>query len=216
MAALDRAGVHRTVTIVAVTKTHPFETILKAYQAGLTHIGENRVQEAQKKFSAGPKPPGVAYHMIGHLQSNKVKTALELFDTVDAVDSLKLAAKISHRAQKTGRTVNVLLEVNTSGEATKFGFSPKATESLLACLELPGISVKGLMTIGPLTDDRKRIRESFVQLRRLQENLNDQRPTSVPPLVDLSMGMSGDYEIAVEEGSTMVRLGTVLFGPRRS
>jgi len=214
--ALDRTGLHRPVTIVAVTKTHPFETVLEAHQAGLDHIGENRVQEAQGKFSAGPKPQGMTYRMIGHLQSNKVKAALKIFDTIDAVDSLKLAKKISHQAQSKNRIIEALLEVNTSGEATKFGFHPEAVDEMLACLEEPYVTVKGLMTIGPFTDNQERIRAAFVQLRRLRETLNAQRPSGAPILTELSMGMSGDYEIAVEEGSTMVRLGTVLFGPRRT
>jgi hypothetical protein len=214
--ALDRAGLHHSVTIIAVTKTHPFETILEAHRAGLVHIGENRVQEAQRKFSAGSKPLGMTYHMIGHLQSNKVKTALDIFDTIDAIDSLKLAGKIGRHAQSRGKPVDVLLEVNTSGEVTKYGFSPEAIDEMLACLEIPGLSVKGLMTIGPFTEDKRRIREAFVQLRQLMDSLNNQRPDTAALLSELSMGMSGDYEIAVEEGSTMVRLGTMLFGPRRT
>lgn len=215
-AALVRAGLQQSVTIVAVTKTHPFEMILKAHQAGLTHIGENRVQEAQMKFSGKIKPPNMTYHMIGHLQSNKVKAALSIFDTIDAVDSLKLARKIGRSGHLSGRVVPTLLEVNTSGEATKFGFAPEAVDDMLACLEIPGLAVEGLMTIGPLTRDVKRIRQAFAQLRQLKSLLNDQKPGGVPKLTELSMGMSGDFEIAVEEGSTMVRLGTVLFGPRRT
>ncbi|NOZ04601.1 MAG: YggS family pyridoxal phosphate-dependent enzyme [FCB group bacterium] len=215
-AAVDRSGIKRTVKLVAVTKTHPHDMIVAAYRAGVTDIGENRVQEAEKKFPKLPELPGLTKRMIGHLQSNKVNKTLELFETIDAVDSVKLARKIGKRAIFLERVVPVLLEVNTSGESSKFGFSPSNTDEMLACLSIDGIRVEGLMTIGPLTKNVKAIRNAFIQLRELKEELNQQRPENVPALSELSMGMSGDFEIAIEEGSTMVRLGTALFGPRRA
>jgi len=216
IAAVDRSGFKRTVKLVAVTKTHPPDIIIAVYRAGITDIGENRIQEAEKKFPKLPDLTGLTKRMIGHLQSNKVNKALELFETIDAVDSIKLARKIGKRAILLERTIPVLLEVNTSGERSKFGFAPSETDEMLACLSIEGIRVEGLMTVGPLTKDVKAIRKAFIQLRRLKEELNQQRPKNVPAISELSMGMSSDFEIAIEEGSTMVRLGTVLFGPRQA
>ncbi len=216
LAAVNRSGSERTVKLVAVTKTHTPDVIVAAYNAGIKDIGENRIQEAENKFPKLPDLPGLTKRMIGHLQSNKVNKALDLFETIDAVDSLKLAGKIGKRAVLLERTVPVLLEVNTSGERSKFGFDASNTDDMLACLSVKGILVEGLMTVGPLTKDVKTIRKAFIQLRRLKEELNRQRTEGVSALTELSMGMSGDFEIAVEEGSTMVRLGTALFGPRRT
>lgn len=216
LAAVNRSGSERTVKLVAVTKTHTPDVIVAAYNAGIKDIGENRIQEAENKFPKLPDLPGLTKRMIGHLQSNKVNKALDLFETIDAVDSLKLAGKIGKRAVLLERTVPVLLEVNTSGESSKFGFDASNTDDMLACLSVKGILVEGLMTVGPLTKDVKTIRKAFIQLRRLKEELNRQRTEGVSALTELSMGMSGDFEIAVEEGSTMVRLGTALFGPRRT
>jgi hypothetical protein len=175
-AALKRSGRSQPVTIVAITKTHPPDVISAAYEAGLTHIGENRVQEAATKFPELPLLPQLTRHMVGHLQTNKVNKALALFDTLDAVDSLRLAQKIGRRALQLGREVPVLLEVNTSGEETKFGFKPEAIDGMLACIDVPGIRVEGLMTIGPLTPDLAAVRRAFVRLRRLQTELNRQLP----------------------------------------
>ena len=156
--------------------------------------------------------PGLVRRFIGHLQSNKVNKCLELFDTVDSVDSVKLARRISNRAAALGKTVPVLLEVNTSGEPQKGGFDPDQEEDMLTCMKENNIQVEGLMTIGPYTQDQKAIRKSFSALRLLSQSLNAQVGGKI--LKELSMGMSGDYELAAEEGSTMVRLGTGLFGPR--
>lgn len=214
-AAQAYSGARHKVTIVAVTKTHDPEAIINIYNAGNTVIGENRVQEAADKFPRLPHLPGLVKRMVGHLQSNKVNRALEIFDTIDAVDSVKLADKIASRSRRLGTDTPVLLEINTSGEQSKFGFNPEDDQALLACCSLAGIAVNGLMTVGPLGADPPEIRSAFALLRRIKEDLNQQLRAESSIIKVLSMGMSSDYQIAVEEGSTMVRLGTTLFGPRK-
>ena len=210
--AQKRGGFGHPVQLVAVTKTRPFITIQDCYRSQITAIGENRIQEAAEKFRSFADMPGLVRRFIGHLQSNKVNKCLELFETVDSVDSVKLARRISNRAAVLGKTVPILLEVNTSGEPQKGGFGPDQEEDMLACMRESNIQVEGLMTIGPYTQDQKAIRKSFSALRLLSQSLNTQ--TGEKTLKELSMGMSSDYELASEEGSTMVRLGTALFGPR--
>jgi len=210
--AQKRGGFDHPVQLIAVTKTRPFTTIQDCYHSQITAIGENRIQEAAEKFRSFADMPGLVRRFIGHLQSNKVNKCLELFDTVDSVDSVKLARRISNRAAALGKTVPVLLEVNTSGEPQKGGFDPDQEEDMLTCMKENNIQVEGLMTIGPYTQDQKAIRKSFSALRLLSQSLNAQAGEKI--LKELSMGMSGDYELAAEEGSTMVRLGTGLFGPR--
>ncbi len=210
--AQKRGGFDHPVQLIAVTKTRPFTTIQDCYHSQITAIGENRIQEAAEKFRSFADMPGLVRRFIGHLQSNKVNKCLELFDTVDSVDSVKLARRISNRAAALGKTVPVLLEVNTSGEPQKGGFDPDQEEDMLTCMKENNIQVEGLMTIGPYTQDQKAIRKSFSALRLLSQSLNAQAGGKI--LKELSMGMSGDYELAAEEGSTMVRLGTALFGPR--
>lgn len=210
--AQKRGGFDHPVQLIAVTKTRPFTTIQDCYHSQITAIGENRIQEAAEKFRSFADMPGLVRRFIGHLQSNKVNKCLELFDTVDSVDSVKLARRISNRAAALGKTVPVLLEVNTSGEPQKGGFDPDQEEDMLTCMKENNIQVDGLMTIGPYTQDQKAIRKSFSALRLLSQSLNAQAGGKI--LKELSMGMSGDYELAAEEGSTMVRLGTGLFGPR--
>lgn len=212
--ALNQSGNTNVVTIVAVTKTHPAQTIQDSYDAGILNIGENRIQEAEGKFTQLPEMPGLTKRMIGHLQSNKAVKAVKLFDTIDSIHSLKLANKISTKAKEIDKVIPALLEVNTSGEPQKSGFNPTDIENLLTCLDVENIHVNGLMTVGPLTRDIQQIRTSFILLRSLMEKINNQRPDNHPPLTELSMGMSGDYRIAIEEGSTMIRLGTALFGQR--
>ena len=171
-----------------------------------------RIQEAVEKFQSFSDMPKLIKRFIGHLQSNKVNKCLDLFDAVDSVDSIKLARKISNRATSLGKTVPVLLEVNTSREPQKGGFNPGMVDEMLSCLNEKNIQVNGLMTVGPNTRDEDKIRQSFTDLRELSHYLNQQCGES--RFKELSMGMSGDYELAVEEGSTIVRLGTALFGPR--
>lgn len=203
------------VKIVAVTKTHPASIIVETLQAGIDIIGENRVQEAESKFpEIAETLPKITKRLVGHLQSNKINKALNLFDTIDSVDSLKLAGKIGSKMVSLNRVMPILLEVNTSGESAKFGFNPHNIDEMLACFEVQGIEVQGLMTIGPLTTNDKKIRAAFICLRELHNSIKSQLTKNVAKFTELSMGMSGDFEIAVEEGATMVRLGTVLFGQR--
>ena len=211
--AQERHGFDHPVEIVAVTKTRPFNYIKECYRVHISAIGENRIQEAVEKFQPFSEMPELIRRFIGHLQSNKVNKCIELFDTVDSVDSIKLARKISNRAASLGKTVPVLLEVNTSKEPQKGGFNPDMVDDMLSCINEKNIQVKGLMTVGPNTRDEDKKRQSFIDLRELSYYLNQQ--SGERKLKELSMGMSGDYELAVEEGSTMVRLGTALFGPRK-
>lgn len=210
-----RSGNKAPIKIVAITKTHPASIIAKVKQAGLDTIGENRIQEAADKFSLITEIlPNITKRLVGHLQSNKINKALDLFDTIDSVDSLKLASKIGSKTVSLDCVKPILLEVNTSGEDAKFGFNPHNIDEMLACFEIQGIEPQGLMTIGPFTSDSKRIREAFIRLRKTQNSLVSQVTKNIEKFTELSMGMSGDFEIAVEEGATMVRLGTVLFGQR--
>jgi len=194
------------VTVVAVTKGFPPEAVREGFAAGLNQFGENRVQEAQAKLpllaDLAPRP---TWHMVGHLQTNKVKTVLSLFDIIQSVDSLHLAQEISRRAPQSVR-VPVLLEVNVAGEAAKYGFSPDelpaAAEQVRA---LPGLEVRGLMTVAPMVADPQQARPVFRRLRSLAESLD---------LRELSMGMTDDFEVAVEEGATIVRVGRAIFGER--
>jgi pyridoxal phosphate enzyme (YggS family) len=209
--ACGRAGRNPdSVTLLAVTKTQPPEVVQAAAALGLLLFGENKVQEAKAKI---PLCPGnLRWHMIGHLQSNKCRDAVELFKMIQSVDSLSLAQEINKRAEQAARTMPVLLEVNVAGEASKFGYRP---EQLLAELKelnaLPRIEIHGLMTVPPWSAEAEKTRPHFRRLRELKE-----RAEAVlgAPLPHLSMGMSGDFEIAIEEGATMVRIGTELFGPR--
>ena len=211
-AAQELFQLDHTVEIVAVTKTHPFSAIQEVYNKGVVSIGENRVQEAVLKFRSFEKMPKMTKRFIGHLQTNKVKKCIELFDTIDSVDSLRLIKKISNHALKSNKTVPVLLEINTSGEMQKHGFLISEADEMLRCFDEESVRVDGLMTVGPMTTDKERIRGAFKKLKELQADLNNRLGHS--QLKELSMGMSGDYQIAVEEGSTMVRIGRALFGAR--
>lgn len=211
-AASERAGRTAPVTIVAVTKTHGPEAARAAAAAGLVDCGENRVQELAAKRAAAV--PGVAWHLIGHLQRNKVKQALPLIDMIHAVDSLRIAEALSAEAVTAGRRLRALVQVNASGEETKGGFAADAAMAdVVRIAALPGLRVEGLMTMAPFTSDERVLRRTFSTVRRLSESC-----AAVPgySASHLSMGMSNDFELAVEEGSTMVRLGTVLFGERTS
>ena len=205
------------VTIVAVSKGFPPAAIAEAVTAGIADIGENRVQEAAAKrpHLEGLSPPPT-WHMVGHLQTNKVKTALELFDIIHSVDSPHLAQAISQRAclavRQTRRPVPVLLEVNVAGEASKFGFSAQGLEQAAqAIMGLPNLEVRGLMTLAPLVTDPEEVRPLFRRLRELRDALC--LPNG-PVGRELSMGMTDDFEVAVEEGATMVRIGRAIFGER--
>ena len=198
------------VTLLAVSKNHPADAVAEAVGLGLTTFGENRVQEAKAKIPLSPSR--ARWHFIGHLQSNKARDAVALFGTIESVDSLALAEEINKWAGQSAKTVPVLLEVNVAGEATKFGFTP---DRLLAELErinaLPKIEIHGLMTIAPWSPEPERARSVFRGLRELNESCGK---ILGAPLTQLSMGMSGDFEVAIEEGATLVRVGTALFGER--
>lgn len=200
------------ITLVAVTKNFPAEAIEQAIALGISIIGENRVQEAAEKYQQiGPK---VQWHLIGHLQSNKAKKAVELFSLIQSVDSVELAREIGRRALQAGKSQEILLEVNTSGEPQKYGFDPYTVKEALNDInDTEGIKVLGLMTVGPLTDDALNIRKSFKMLKGMYDELSDRAPGNFE-MKHLSMGMSGDYRIAIEEGSNMIRVGSAIFGNR--
>lgn len=199
-----------SVHLVAVSKTHPAESVIAAAAAGQTLFGESRVQEAKEKISACP--PGLHWHFIGHLQKNKIRAALPLFDFFHSIDSLPLVAGLSRIAGETGQTVTGLLEVNVSGETTKHGFSPDdLRRTFREIIALPNLRITGLMTMAPYDTDPEAARPFFRALRELRDEL--QSATS-HPLPELSMGMSGDFIPAIEEGSTLVRVGTSIFGSR--
>lgn len=203
------AGWTHEVRIVAVTKTHPPAAVRAAVAAGLRDVGENRVQEALEKQDA-LGDIGVTWHLIGSLQRNKARHAVGRFGLIHSVDRLDLAAELSKRLAPGGRQA-VLVQVNCSGEAQKGGVEPEGLPVLLASLQpLTGLDVRGLMTMSALTDDTAEQRRAF----RLLRDLRDEAERTGYRLPELSMGMSGDYAVAVEEGATMIRLGTVLFGER--
>ncbi len=215
-AAARRAGRDPgAVALMAVTKTVSVERIREAYEAGQRLFGENRVQEFAAK-AASLQLPGSAWHMIGHLQSNKARKAVELFSAVDSVDSLSLAEKLNAAAQVLGKRLPVLIEVNVGGEEAKSGLapdSPQLQELLLAAERLPAVEFRGLMTVPPFADDPESARPYFRQLRELRDRIAGHRLPAVRMEV-LSMGMSHDFEVAVEEGATCVRVGTAIFGER--
>jgi len=210
----EKNGLENTVSIVGVTKTQPPQTIILGIKAGLTNIGENRVQEASKKFNKIEFSEKTTKHLIGHLQSNKVKKAVSLFDRIDSVDSNKLAIKINNAASQIQKTIPVLIEINTSCEKEKQGFLVSEIDEVLQCMENKNLIVEGLMTVGPNTKHKETTRKSFKSLRELFLKINKQLPSGYPALKTLSMGMSRDYLIGVKEGSTMVRIGTAIFGAR--
>jgi PLP dependent protein len=210
-AACARAGRDpQSVTLLAVTKGQPPVAVRAAADLGVTLFGENRVQEAKAKISMCPAR--LRWHMIGHLQTNKCRDAAHFFEMVQSVDSLHLALELNKCADKTARTLPILLEANLAGESSKFGYKP---EQLLAELgeinALPRLEVHGLMTVAPWTSEPEKVRPVFRQLRELKQRCEDALGA---PLPHLSMGMTGDFEVAIEEGATIVRIGTALFGRR--
>jgi len=204
LAALRAGRLPEEITLVAVTKKQSIEAIAEALVAGAVDIGENYVQEAAEKRAL---IPGGRWHMLGHLQTNKAKIAVTLFDLIQSVDSLKLMGAISTQAQAIRKTQQVLLQVHLGDEATKFGFLPEEVKDRVAEIaSLPGIALQGLMGIAPFGEDS---RPHFQQLRRLFDELAPENRQI------LSMGMTGDFETAIEEGATMIRIGTAIFGQRR-
>ena len=218
-AACERAGRNASdVTIIAVSKTKPVSALQEAYDAGCRDFGENKVQEIMDKYD---KLPGdIRWHMIGHLQTNKVKYIIDKVYMIHSVDSIKLADVISKEAVKHGVTAKILLEVNVAEEESKFGIDSEEVRALYEhAASLPGIEVCGLMTVAPYTVDPETNRQYFVVLRQLSVDIirqNKDNDNSGHPLdkIELSMGMTGDYQVAAEEGATMVRVGTGIFGER--
>ncbi|MEY4705792.1 MAG: putative enzyme [Nitrospirota bacterium] len=204
-----------SVQLVAATKSVGLDRIREGIASGLTILGENRLQEALPKIEALRGEP-IHWHFIGHLQRRKVRSVVGVFDLIHSVDSLELAEEIDRRAQQAGLRQAVLLEVSLEGEATKTGFRPDELERLLPRLgALPHVEVKGLMAIPPPTSDPEQARPYFRRLRELAQRLSRQ-PINAVSLKELSMGMSSDYRVAVEEGATMVRVGTAIFGARHA
>ncbi|HEX6818181.1 MAG TPA: YggS family pyridoxal phosphate-dependent enzyme [Ktedonobacterales bacterium] len=225
-AAARRAGRdERAVQLIAVTKTVPAQTISVAYELGMTVFGENRVQDAYAKV-AQLSLPSARWDLIGHLQSNKAAQAARLFDRIESVDSLHLAGILDARAESLGRRLPVLLEVNVAGEASKSGFSPdELPGAATAIATLQHLVPRGLMTVAPLVDDPERVRAVFRRLRELRDLLRETvslaftgapggHEGTEPAWDELSMGMSDDFEVAIEEGATLIRLGRALFGER--
>lgn len=200
------------VTLIAVSKTKPVPMLEEAYACGCRHFGENKVQELVDKYEALPKD--IKWHMIGHLQRNKVKYIVDKVFLIHSVDSLRLAEEISKEALKKQVTVNILIEVNVAGEATKFGTTTEETTELVRKISvLPGIAVKGLMTIAPYVENPEENRQYFAKLRQLSVDIMHKNIDNISMDI-LSMGMTGDYQAAVEEGATYVRVGTGIFGER--
>jgi len=198
------------IQLIAISKTHDAEKVRAAYEAGQTLFGESRVQEARAKIPL--LPSSLRWHFVGHLQKNKIRHALPLFELFHSVDSLALAHEMNRIADEDGMHPRVLLEINVSGEGSKFGFKPETVraemESLLA---LPRLSIEGLMTIPPLAENAEASREFFAQLREFRDALEKEFDLKLP---QLSMGMTTDFRVATEEGATLVRVGTAIFGER--
>ena len=216
--AARRAGRSpQEIALMAVTKTHPPALIRGAYEAGLRLFGENRVQEFAGKASDLAGLLGVQWHMIGHLQTNKAGKAAELFSAVDSVDSVKLAEKLDAGARKLGKRIGVLIEINIGGEAAKSGIEPGSRdleELLMVAPRFEALRFQGLMTVPPHTEDPEGARPFFRQLRELRDTIAARKLPDIS-MEMLSMGMSHDFEVAIEEGSTCVRVGTAIFGERK-
>jgi pyridoxal phosphate enzyme (YggS family) len=199
------------VELVAITKTHDAERVREAYEAGQSLFGESRVQEARAKIPE--LPSNLRWHFVGHLQKNKIRHALPLFELIHSVDSLALAQDTNRIAEEEGLHPRVLLEINVAGEGSKFGLKPETLRAEMeTLLALNRLSIEGLMTIPPLADEAEASRKYFVDLRELRDSLEKEFSVRLP---HLSMGMTNDFVIAVEEGATLVRVGTAIFGERR-
>ena len=215
--AAQRAGRNASdIALMAVSKTVSPERIVEAYDAGQRLFGENRVQDFAEKVGAISEIRDAEFHMIGHLQSNKASSAAEMFHAVDSLDSVKLAGRLNTAAEKLGKTLDVLIEINVGGEEAKSGIAPDSPELdqiLIAATEWPQLRICGLMTVPPFTEDPEGARPYFRHLRELCDQIEVRHLPSVS-LRRLSMGMSHDFEVAIEEGSTCVRIGTAIFGDR--
>jgi PLP dependent protein len=204
------------ITLIAITKGRSIQEIKAALDNGLTNIGENRVQEAILKYGAltagAAQPAPIQWHLVGHLQTNKAKDAVRIFNLIHSVDSRRLAEEIDRQAQKINKVQDILIEVNVSGEASKFGIKPEGAADLIKCLSgLKNINIKGLMTIAPIADNPQDARPYFRQLRELRDKINKLGIWDLKFGI-LSMGMTDDFEVAIEEGANMIRLGRAIFG----
>ena len=209
------ADIPRECTLIAVTKTQPVENIMEAYESGHKVFGENKVQELVSKYESLPKD--ISWHLIGHLQTNKVKNAAPFVTLIHSVDSVRLLDEIGKQASKNNRVISCLLQVHIAEEETKFGFSQQEVLDFVsssAGANLDHVKVTGLMGMATFSDNQAQVRKEFRSLKKLFEKLRSGTLPSAIRMEQLSMGMSGDYKIAIEEGSTMVRVGTAIFGER--
>ena len=214
--ACEKAGRGRSeVTLVAVTKTHPPETVRRAVEAGLRVFGENRVQEGVRKIEVlRPEFPALSWRLIGRLQTNKAKTAVKYFEEIQSVDRISLLEILSREAGASNRRLPIYVEVNVGGEASKGGVEPAESAALVrAALGADAVELRGLMAVPPFAEDPEASRPYFRKLRALRDRLRDETGSSLP---GLSMGMSHDFEVAIEDGATVVRVGTAIFGPREA
>ncbi|HCT65327.1 MAG TPA: YggS family pyridoxal phosphate-dependent enzyme [Lachnospiraceae bacterium] len=211
-AAVKSGRTRKDVTFIVVSKTIDVPRIKEAVETGENNLGENKVQEIMDKYE--PMGDGIKWHLIGHLQTNKVKYIIDKVEMIHSVDSVKLAEEISKRAAQKGITAKILLEINVANEESKFGIRPEDTEKvILEIAKLPNITIKGLMTVAPFVENAEENRVYFKEMKQLLVDINSKKIDNVFMDV-LSMGMTGDYEVAVEEGATMVRVGTGVFGAR--
>lgn len=211
--ACKRSGRNRKeVTLIAVSKTKPVEDLMQAYNAGIREFGENKVQEMTDKYDKMPRD--IHWHMIGHLQKNKVKYIIDKAELIHGVDSYELAKEISRQAEKHSVTANILIEINIGNEDTKFGIKAEdALEMVDRISDLPLINVKGLMCIAPNVEDPEKNRQYFAKMKQICVDITSNSRNNINMSI-LSMGMTGDYQVAIEEGATMVRVGTGIFGVR--
>ena len=206
---------HEEILLLAISKTFPKETIIQAVQAGIRQFGENRIQEAESKIPSFSEEPKLEWHLVGHLQSNKARRASELFDVIHSLDSIKLAAKLNQACMEIGKTLSVLLQIDLGEEEANFGAHPALIREFVeAVSEFSNIRLDGLMMIPPFFEDPELVRPYFVKLRELKEMLESEQPGCLGRQ-HLSMGMSHDFEIAIQEGATIVRIGTAIFGSRK-
>ncbi|MDK2810625.1 MAG: dependent protein [Petroclostridium sp.] len=214
--AAERAGRNaEEITLVAVTKTVDAGIINEAIKLGINHIGENKVQEIIQKYDLIDRTQGVKWHLIGHLQTNKVKYIVDKVDLIHSIDSVKLAMEVNKRAEKINKIMEVLIQVNVAGEESKFGISVEQCDEFVKEISrLPNIRVKGLMTIAPYTQDPEEVRPYFRKLKDLSIDIKQKKYDNVD-MEYLSMGMTGDFEVAIEEGANIVRVGTAIFGQRQ-
>jgi pyridoxal phosphate enzyme (YggS family) len=203
------------ILLLAISKTFPVEAIAQAVQAGMYQFGENRVQEAENKIPCFKKASNLTWHLVGHLQSNKARRAAQLFDVVHSLDSIRLAERLNQASLEIGKTLSVLLQVDLGGEETKFGATPRRIREMASAISnLKGIRLDGLMTLPPYFEDPEKVRPFFAKLRELKEMLESEQPGCLGRQ-HLSMGMSHDFEAAISEGATIVRIGTAIFGLRQ-